>query len=180
MHFLSDYVMRYRIRDLRTLWGDLSGCLCWMPFFLFRMNDLHVCYGYHMCHLGVRYHQSEAFSALRGIQRSPVNSPHESHWRGVFMFSFDLHLDKRYGKQSWREWFETLTRPLRRPCNDFLYGFIAEKFCIQILKLVIDSIWAILIESVPPKSDVDTLCISLTQTRNTQKMPHHVRFHTKR
>ena len=36
-------------------------------------------------------HQMETFSALlaivRGIHRSPVNSPHKSQWRGALMFS---------------------------------------------------------------------------------------------
>ena len=36
-------------------------------------------------------HQMETFSALlafvRGIHRSPVNSPHKGQWRGTFMFS---------------------------------------------------------------------------------------------
>ena len=36
-------------------------------------------------------HQMEIFSALlafvRGIHRSPVNSPHKGQWRGAFMFS---------------------------------------------------------------------------------------------
>ena len=38
-----------------------------------------------------RHHEVEAFSTLmdfvRGIHRSPVNSPHKSQWRGAFMFS---------------------------------------------------------------------------------------------
>ena len=37
-------------------------------------------------------HQMETFSALlailRGIHRSPVNSPHKGQWRGALMFSF--------------------------------------------------------------------------------------------
>ena len=61
------------------------------------------------------------------------------------------------------------------------YNFIWTRISMLILMVsVLIYIWAILIESVPPKSDVDTLCISLTQTRKTQKLPHHVRFHTKR
>ena len=34
--------------------------------------------------------------------------------------SFDLHLNKRLSKQSWGWWFETLSRPLWRHCNDFV------------------------------------------------------------
>ena len=61
----------------------------------------------------------KTFSALlaicAGIHRSPVNSPHEDQWRGVF---FDLRLNGRLSKQSWGWWFETPTRPLWRHRND--------------------------------------------------------------
>ena len=32
-------------------------------------------------------HQMETFSFVRGIHRSPVNSPHKGQWRGALMFS---------------------------------------------------------------------------------------------
>ena len=53
---------------------------------------------------------------VRGIHRSPVNSPHKGQWRGALMF-FYLHLNKRLRKQSWGWWFETLSRPLWRHCK---------------------------------------------------------------
>ena len=49
---------------------------------------------------------------VRGIHRSPVNSPHKGQWRGALMILFDLRLNKRLSKQSWSWWFETLSRPL--------------------------------------------------------------------
>ena len=53
---------------------------------------------------------------VRGIHRSPVNSPHKGQWcGGVF---FDLRLNKRLSKQSWGWWFDTLLRPLWRHCNE--------------------------------------------------------------
>ena len=55
---------------------------------------------------------------VRGIHRSPVNSPHKGQWRGALMFSFFFYLNKRLGKQSWGWWFETLSRSLWRHCND--------------------------------------------------------------
>ena len=56
-----------------------------------------------------------------GIHRSPVNSPHKGQWRGALMFFFYyLHLNKRLSKQSRGRWFETLSRPLWRHCNDIL------------------------------------------------------------
>ena len=50
---------------------------------------------------------------VRGIHRSPVNSPHKGQWRRVDVF-FDLHLKKRLSKQLWGWWFETLSCPLWR------------------------------------------------------------------
>ena len=55
---------------------------------------------------------------VRGIHRSPVNSPHKGQWRGALMFFFDLRLNKRLSKQSWGWWFETLSRPLWRHCDE--------------------------------------------------------------
>ena len=48
---------------------------------------------------------------VRGIHRSPVNSPHKGQWRGALMFFFYLRLNKRLRKQSWGWWFETPSRP---------------------------------------------------------------------
>ena len=49
---------------------------------------------------------------VRGIHRSPVNSPHAELW--CFL---DLRLSKRLGKQSWGWWFETPSPSLWRHCN---------------------------------------------------------------
>ena len=53
---------------------------------------------------------------VRGIHRSPVNSPHKGHWRGALIFVY-LRLNKRLSKQSRRWWFETPSCPLWRQCN---------------------------------------------------------------
>ena len=54
---------------------------------------------------------------VRGIHRSPVNSPHKGQWRGALMISLICALNKRLSKQS-RSWrFETSSRPLWRHCN---------------------------------------------------------------
>ena len=55
---------------------------------------------------------------VRGIHRSPVNSPHKGRWRGALIFFFDLHSNKRLSKQWWGWWFETLLCPLWRHCNE--------------------------------------------------------------
>ena len=54
---------------------------------------------------------------VRGIHRSPVNSPHESQWRGALLFSLTCALNKRLSKQSRGWWFETPMRSLWRHCT---------------------------------------------------------------
>ena len=54
---------------------------------------------------------------VRGIHRSPVNSPHNGQWRGAFMLSLICALNKRLSKQSWGWWFETPSRSFWRHCN---------------------------------------------------------------
>ena len=52
---------------------------------------------------------------VRGIQRSPGNSPHKGQLRGSWMFSL---INKQLSKQSRRRWFVTSSCSLRRHCND--------------------------------------------------------------
>ena len=54
---------------------------------------------------------------VRGIHRSPLNSPHKGQWRGVLMFSLICIWKKRLSEQSWGWWFETLSRSLWRHCD---------------------------------------------------------------
>ena len=54
---------------------------------------------------------------VRGIHRSPVNSPHKGQWRGALNFFFVLRLDERLSKQWWGWWYETVSRPLWRHSN---------------------------------------------------------------
>ena len=54
---------------------------------------------------------------VRGIHRSPVNSPHNGQQRGVFGVFFKLRLNQLFSKQWRRRWFETPSRSLRRHCN---------------------------------------------------------------
>ena len=61
----------------------------------------------------------ETFSTLLAIcgRNSPV--PAQRPVRRSFDVFFDICLNKRLSKQSWGWWFEMLSRPLWRHCNDF-------------------------------------------------------------
>ena len=61
-----------------------------------------------------RKHFPRYWPFVRGIHRSPVNSPHKGQWRGALMFFFYLCPKKRLSKQSWGWWFETPSGPLWR------------------------------------------------------------------
>ena len=68
-------------------------------------------------------HQMETFSALLAIcvGNSPVTGEFHAQRPGTRSFDvfFDLHLNKRLSKQSWGWWFEMLSRPLWRHCNEW-------------------------------------------------------------
>ena len=68
-------------------------------------------------------HFSRYWPFVRGIHRSPVNSPHKGQWRGVLMFSLICALTKQLSKQSWGWWFETSSRLSWRHCNEFCETF---------------------------------------------------------
>ena len=67
-------------------------------------------------------HQMETFSALLAIcaGNSPVPGefPAQRPVTQSFDVFLDLRLNKRLSKQWWGWWFETLSRPLWRHCND--------------------------------------------------------------
>ena len=72
-------------------------------------------------HISWWRHQMETFSMLlafmRGIHRSPVNSPHKGQWRRALMFSLICALNKQLSTQSWDWWFETIAPVLWRDSN---------------------------------------------------------------
>ena len=67
-------------------------------------------------------HQLETFSALlatcAGNSPVPGDFPAQRPVTRSFDVFFDLRLNKRLSKQSWGWWFETLSCPLWRHCND--------------------------------------------------------------
>ena len=54
---------------------------------------------------------------VRGIHRSPVNSPHKGQWREALVFSLICSLNNRLSKESWGWLFETPSRSLCLHCN---------------------------------------------------------------
>ena len=50
-------------------------------------------------------HVRFCWSFVRGIHRSPVNSPQKGQWRRALIFSLICALNKRLSKQSWGWWF---------------------------------------------------------------------------
>ena len=80
---------------------------------------------------------------VRGIHRSPVNSPHNGQWRGALMFSLICTwID------GWGWWFETLSHPLWRhsnevgKCRPFCSGLdVLNPFC-SVLAVETRETWA--------------------------------------
>ena len=58
---------------------------------------------------------------VRGMHRSPVNSPAQRPLTRIFDVFFDLRPNKRLSKQSWGWWFETTSRSLWQHCNVFSF-----------------------------------------------------------
>ena len=57
---------------------------------------------------------------VRGIHRSPVNSPQKCQWRGALMFSLICAWINGWVNNGW--WFETPWRPLWHHCNSMTWS----------------------------------------------------------
>ena len=95
-----------KVKQTSWIWGNKShGSLCAHNMMassnvnFFRVTD-------HLC------------GELTGPGEFPVQRPVTQSF-DVF---FDLRLNKRLRKQSWGWWFETLSRPLWRHCNEYTYN----------------------------------------------------------
>ena len=73
---------------------------------------------------------------VRGIHRSPVNSPHKGQWRGALMFSliYARIKNKRLSTHSRGWWFETLSCSLWRHRNEVAsevrHGWVSSEFYV--------------------------------------------------
>ena len=63
-------------------------------------------------------HFRRYWTFVRGMHRSPVNSPHKVQWRGALIVSLICALNKRLSKQSWGRWFGAPSRSSWRHHND--------------------------------------------------------------
>ena len=127
---LKSYVWRHRCED--------------NPVGLYRWNCLRRCVVYFLqCNYSDRYlemlfsrshqsytsawwrHQMETFSALLALcaGNAPVSGefPAQRPVTRSFDVFFDLRLNKQLSKRSWGWWFETLSRPLWRHCNESVH-----------------------------------------------------------
>ena len=71
------------------------------------------------------------YDFVRGIHRSPVNSPHKGQWRGRRFHVFYLLLNKRLSKQSWGWWSQTSSRPWRHFNDTQPFGIDLEYVIFQ-------------------------------------------------
>ena len=85
-----------------------------------KQNQVHMSWAF--CILTWWRHQMETFSALLALcaGNSPASGefPAQRPVTRSFDVFFDLCLNKRLRKQSWGWWFETLSLPLWRQCNE--------------------------------------------------------------
>ena len=111
-----------------TLW-KMGYCHVGVVFRMFinRRVAFRPIYGYHFTDLVYTWHDDvikwkhfpRYWPFVRGIHRSPVNSPHKGQWRGTLMFSLICSLNERLSKQSWAWWFETPSCSLWCHCNEW-------------------------------------------------------------
>ena len=101
----------------------LQGRLCWLWVKPYALNVASTIFAsltlenYHDDVIKWK-HFPRYWSFVRGIHRSPLNSPHKGQWRGALMFSLICAVNKRLSKQSWGWWFETQSHSLWHHCND--------------------------------------------------------------
>ena len=126
--WISDFIPYFAGHVITYPCGDSNGhndSQGWSPVFL---RDWPLTWWRHQM-------ETSWFSALLAIcaGNSPVSSefPAQRPVTRSFDIFFDLRLNKRLSKQSWDWWFETLSCPLWRHCNEKLYLASAAHLCCQ-------------------------------------------------
>ena len=102
-------------------------------------------------------HQMETFSALLAIcaGNSPVNGefPAQRPVTRSFDVFFELRLNKRLSKQSRGWWFETLSRPLWRHCNENHLQILWGMLCFSMTHSCPWLMFLVAVESTPQSPD---------------------------
>ena len=114
-------LMMYRRQAItETNADDIANCTIRniLKFFIVQQCSFYKTHS----HISWWRHQMETFSALLAIcaGNSPVSGefPAQKPMTRSCDIFFDLRLNKWLSKQSWGWWFETLSCPLSRHCND--------------------------------------------------------------
>ena len=117
-HFCN-YIGMNRYGDGSFIWKDASS-IKKTPWFMTLRLSLRECCGVafmpHHDDVIKWKHFPRYWPFVRGIHRSPVNSPHRPVKRSFDVF-VDLRSNKRLSKQSWGWWFKTPSCSLWRHCN---------------------------------------------------------------
>ena len=87
-------------------------------------------------------HFPRYWTFVRGIHRSPVNSPHKGQWCGALMFSYICAW--WLSKQSWGWRFEKPSHPLWCHCNDYF----KDAHCFY-------SLWKLFLQCMPLATHAD-------------------------
>ena len=102
-------------------------------------------------------HQMETFSALLAIcaGNSPVNGefPAQRPVTRSFDVFFELRLNRRLSKQSRGWWFETLSRPLWRHCNENHLQILWGMLCFSMTHSCPWVMFLVAVESTPQSPD---------------------------
>ena len=101
---LSDERLSYSLKHIFT--GEHSLHISWRSTHLLHLYFLFSWWRHQMetCSASLAFRRG-IHRRLRGIHRSPVNSPHTNQWRGALMY-------EQLSKQSRRRWFEGSSRSL--------------------------------------------------------------------
>ena len=104
---------------------------------------------------------------VRGIHRSPMNSPHKGQWRGTLMFLLICALNKRLSKQSlsWR--FKTPPCLLWRQCNE--KDRFANRWPYR--SVIFDHKWCSWVARLNRKKNKNIPFIKNCQQQKTQRLP---------
>ena len=121
----TGHVILYPCWRISTSWSILVKRALWiiiMSWYIIKIIPVRECLSNfipNLHHDGVieRKHFPRNWPSVRGIHRSPVNSPRKGQWRWALIFSLICARTNSWVNKSKRRWFETLSRSLWRHRN---------------------------------------------------------------